>query len=61
MRRLGRIFAYVFWLAGLTLVLYPFVSSWIHGRTTSAEFKVYQETVMTQDWEDELQAAEMLL
>ena len=59
MRRLGRIFAYVFWLAGLTLVLYPFVSSWIHGRTTSAEFKVYQETVMTQDWEDELQAAEM--
>lgn len=58
MKRLGRIFAYVFWIAGLTLLLYPFVSSWIHGRISNEQFEAYQDTVMAKDWTEELKAAE---
>ncbi len=58
MRRLGRIVAYIFWLAGIGLILYPFVSSWIHGRISNEAYEGYQETVMNQDWQEELDAAE---
>ena len=58
MRRLGRILAYIFWIAGLTLVLYPFVSSWIKERVYNEDFKLYQENIMTQDWQEELEEAE---
>ena len=58
MRRLGRIIAYILWIAGLALLLYPFVSSWIHGNVSNEAFEHYQETVMTQQWQEELEAAE---
>lgn len=58
MRNFGRVLAYVLWLAGLSVLLYPFVSSWIHGRVSNEEFEQYQETIMTQSWREELKAAE---
>lgn len=58
MRKLGRIFAYLFWLAGLTILLYPLISSWLHGQVSSKEFEAYQETVMKENWSAELAAAE---
>ena len=58
MKRLGRIFAYLFWLAGLGLLLYPFVTSWLYERVSNEQFELYQEAVMSRNWEEELAAAE---
>ena len=58
MRRLGRVFAYLFWLAGIALLLYPFVTSWMYERVSNEQFEHYQEMVMSRNWQKELADAE---